>query len=215
MIEIRQRETGAVLHRVEGASLERAELAGADLSRADLRGAYDRRVRWQDAAVGIFLLPLCLVSVLAALFFLLASPFLRAGRRTGGVHAAAFQLRLMPFPLQMLATTLVPPLRRLEPVTAAGAHLAGADLHGQELARANLSQGGLESADLRAVRAGSACLIGARLAGADLREADLSAADFTGADLEGTLLEGARYNTARRWPDGFDPQAHGAVLLHC
>jgi len=72
-----------------------------------------------------------------------------------------------------------------------GANLTGANLNGARLNRANLT--------------------GANFTGAKLYAADLSGADLTGADL--TLTVGARYDDQTRWPDGFDPEAAGAVQV--
>ena len=47
------------------------------------------------------------------------------------------------------------------------------------------------------------CLAGATLRGASLYEANLSGAD----------LCGACYNANTLWPEGFDPEAAGAVLV--
>jgi hypothetical protein len=52
---------------------------------------------------------------------------------------------------------------------------------------------------------------------ADLRNADLSNSclwecDFSGAELTGANLSGVTYDIFTRWPDGFDPKAHGARL---
>lgn len=51
------------------------------------------------------------------------------------------------------------------------------------------------------------------LEGTDVREADLCAADLSDADLTGAVLTAARYNAATRWPEGFDPEAHGALRV--
>ena len=56
-------------------------------------------------------------------------------------------------------------------------------------------------------------LIGADLNGADLRGADLRGSDMSTANLVGTILYESKYNNATRWPDGFDPQEAGAVLV--
>jgi hypothetical protein len=83
-------------------------------------------------------------------------------------------------------------------------HLEGADLRGANL----------KGADLR-----RANLCFARLRGANLRNADLhlEGADLVGAAMEGTLLTGARYgiryDNRTQWPEGFDPQSHGAVQV--
>ena len=82
--------------------------------------------------------------------------------------------------------------------------LVGADLRNINLSGADLTEANLSGADLS----------GADLRGADLREADLSDADLRGADLWGANLRGARYNADTTWPEGFDPVAAGAVLMH-
>jgi HEAT repeat protein len=58
-------------------------------------------------------------------------------------------------------------------------------------------------------------LRGADLRGRDLHNADLVRSDLRGADLRGAKLYradlvGAAYDDATRWPEGFDPEAHGA-----
>lgn len=50
-------------------------------------------------------------------------------------------------------------------------------------------------------------LAGTRLAGSCFRKCDLRRADLAGADLRGL-----RYDRFTRWPAGFDPVEHGAVL---
>lgn len=73
------------------------------------------------------------------------------------------------------------------------------------------------AADLR-----GAVLLSAYLDSADLRSADLSGANLTGAWLAGAKLNGANlrgakfggvvYSGKTKWPDGFDPTAHGARM---
>jgi uncharacterized protein YjbI with pentapeptide repeats len=107
-----------------------------------------------------------------------------------------------------------------------------------ELARAELPRAPLSFAVLR-----GANLVGANLAGADLEGAVLSCtpswpmltipqalsvahlagANLTGANVRGVDFRliylarvnftGAVYDTHTRWPKGFDPQKHGAVLI--
>jgi uncharacterized protein YjbI with pentapeptide repeats len=61
-------------------------------------------------------------------------------------------------------------------------------------------------------------LHGAEFPGASFRDADLRSANLRGADLSGakglisTDLTGAIYDARTRWPKGFDPQQHGAVM---
>jgi uncharacterized protein YjbI with pentapeptide repeats len=105
----------------------------------------------------------------------------------------------------------------------AGAQLFEADLHGANLCGANL-----RGADLT-----HACLNGATLAGADLRGVcfddtpmGLTYVDFLLLDkvtgrwrsvppvtLMNVDLRGARYDRTTRWPAGFDPKRHGAILV--
>ena len=49
--------------------------------------------------------------------------------------------------------------------------------------------------------------------GADLREADLSGANLALADLSGADLSGAKYNKQTQFPDNFNPNKHGMILL--
>jgi hypothetical protein len=73
-------------------------------------------------------------------------------------------------------------------------NLRGADLSGMDLGRM-----GLGRLDLR---------------GANLRNVALENSDLSESNLRGTHLRGARYNRDTRWPAEFDPQRHGAVLVH-
>ncbi len=63
-------------------------------------------------------------------------------------------------------------------------------------------------ADLSGLDLSSANLSGASLHWADLRGANLRWADLTGADLSD-----AKNNADTTWPEGFDPEAAGAVLV--
>jgi len=53
---------------------------------------------------------------------------------------------------------------------------------------------------------------GADLREADLRQADIRGCDFRGANLEHADLTDAIFDSATRWPPGFDPALHGATL---
>jgi hypothetical protein len=93
-----------------------------------------------------------------------------------------------------------------EPITApdlSGAKLPGAHLGGARLGRAILKGADLTGADLTHVV----------FRGSDLRAAKLLGADLTGADLTGADLANALYNSQTRWPEGFDPLKHGALLV--
>jgi uncharacterized protein YjbI with pentapeptide repeats len=121
----------------------------------------------------------------------------------------------------MPATTkLEPKWRRVWELLVRGGEerdLRGIDLRGAELALVRLQGAHFARADLRWAFLEKADLRGADLRGADLREADLRGADLTGvdlahADLRRVRLTGAAYNSRARWPAGFDPAQHGAVL---
>jgi hypothetical protein len=89
------------------------------------------------------------------------------------------------------------------PPDLSGARLPGAVLAGARLVKATLTGADLTKADLSNSR-----LEGANLRGAKLQGTNLSSADLTQADLTDAL-----YDAATRWPTGFDPQKHGALLV--
>lgn len=67
----------------------------------------------------------------------------------------------------------------------------------------------------RIVNVNGGVFYGVDFGNSDLRGADARAADLRGADLSRTVLVGAdftgtTYDRNTRWPDGFDPAAHGA-----
>jgi hypothetical protein len=112
----------------------------------------------------------------------------------------------------------------------AGAHLRGVSLRGAALASANLQGADLRDADLRGANLQGAFLGGAELAGADFRGAHLERVWFCPVidNVEATstairlgkwplhvsgCLISAHYDAHTRWPDGFDPRRHGAVLV--
>jgi hypothetical protein len=121
-----------------------------------------------------------------------------------------------------------------------GADLRKADLRSAHLRRADLRQADLTGADLMNVRAEDAAACHAQFRSANLSCVDFSRADLRsaslqeaflygialedaelqGADLRGTglgeadtRLRNARYDRTTLWPDGFDPEASGAVLV--
>jgi uncharacterized protein YjbI with pentapeptide repeats len=102
--------------------------------------------------------------------------------------------------------------RRLHPAAVGAidkAGMAGLNLAGAYLKGFNLRDANLEGANLK-----GAHLFGVNLARANLTEASLFDADLSEANLSGTILKHARYNANTIWPVGFDPKAHGAVLVH-
>jgi len=114
-----------------------------------------------------------------------------------------------------------------------GANLSKADLRGVFVRKCNFSQANLSNANLRDTDfawAGmdgvdlsnanmfrtnlySVDLTGANLTGANLTNAYMLLADLTGADLTGADLTGAKYDSATKWPEGFDPDQAGAIYL--
>ncbi|WP_437292212.1 pentapeptide repeat-containing protein [Sorangium sp. So ce406] len=114
-----------------------------------------------------------------------------------------------------------------------GATLRAAALEGARLLRCSLVEARLQGcwakdADFRKAVLTKAKLDAADLTGADLREADLhlalvwgarfSGARLDGADmrclqLEAAKLRGATCDLKTRWPEGFDPEAHGVLVV--
>ena len=97
--------------------------------------------------------------------------------------------------------------------------LRGADLSGADLSAANLSGAKLGGADLtgtnlRATKLGAdfhGASVPYDLRGVDLRGANFRGADLTHAQLRGADLHGAFYDSATRWPAGFNPNEAGAL----
>lgn len=106
-----------------------------------------------------------------------------------------------------------------------GFNLSGKDMHGRSLNGADLRDANLRGANFSFARLSAANLTGANLTAANLRgahlnKADLSEADLSGADLSFANLDGAnldaahlmhaKYDSATRWPEGFDFRHSGA-----
>jgi hypothetical protein len=101
-------------------------------------------------------------------------------------------------------------------------NLTGSDLQGSNLARAVLQGADLRTANLTDAILSHASLHEADLRGsilkrADLRHTDLTRARLERADLGGAQLEGSRmtafFDENTVWPDGFDPDAAGAIRV--
>ncbi len=93
------------------------------------------------------------------------------------------------------------------------ADLRGADLRGANLSEADLISTRLKGANLRGADLSEAILAGADLRSANLFRADLNGADLIFADLRGANLSQAEYTKNTIWPEGFDPDAAGAILI--
>ena len=92
---------------------------------------------------------------------------------------------------------------------AAGERLEGDELRGAVLsARDDLSGANLTGANLQFIS-----LRGFNLSRADLSGANLILVHLNGANLSGPNLQGATYTAFSKWPEGFDPEAAGAVLV--
>jgi Pentapeptide repeats (8 copies) len=94
-----------------------------------------------------------------------------------------------------------------------GADLTDANLQGASLDAATLNSAHLRRANLRRANLHAADLMNTDLRGADLSAANLRAADFWNADLRDAKVAGAQYDAQTRWPEGFDPRNHGAILV--
>ncbi len=102
------------------------------------------------------------------------------------------------------------PLRRAK---LNNANLRRANLRGADLFDSNLSHSDLRDANLSGAFLSGANLNEADLRGANLRDAILG---FTRADfvwLGITDLRGAKYNFGTVWPNNFNPERAGAVLV--
>jgi uncharacterized protein YjbI with pentapeptide repeats len=105
-----------------------------------------------------------------------------------------------------------------------GANLRASDLDESDLSNVNLSGADLERAKLYNANLSNSILTGANLQFAKMRGANLSKADLSGANLRwarlqdvklnDAILTNVRYNDRTRWPEGFDPEAAGAVKVY-
>ena len=116
------------------------------------------------------------------------------------------------------------------------AHLVRARLAGSDLSEAVLSHAVLRGSDLRGANLQDAMLFGTNLDQCDLRDAYLGGATIRNASMRGASLQnaqlrgipelgynptrienvdlnGAKYDSRTIWPEGFDPEAAGAVLV--
>jgi hypothetical protein len=98
------------------------------------------------------------------------------------------------------------------------AQLAGADLEGAHLGWSWLRLAQLEGTDLTDANLQEADLAGANLEGAELVGANQNGAHLQGAsllraDLDGARLDGAVADQKTTWPEGFDPQQAGVVVM--
>jgi uncharacterized protein YjbI with pentapeptide repeats len=93
------------------------------------------------------------------------------------------------------------------------ADLRYADLRWADLNGADLREAYLREADLREADLNRADLREAYLYGAKLLWANLSGADLSGANLSEANLSGAEYSDDTIWPDGFNPEEAGAMLV--
>ena len=94
-----------------------------------------------------------------------------------------------------------------------GVNMMGANLRYTDLSYTNLSGALLHSAILKNCTMEYTDLSNANLAFADLSDAILYNTKFIGAELRDVNLNNATYYKYTKWPEGFDPKAHGAILV--
>ena len=105
-----------------------------------------------------------------------------------------------------------------------GANFEGARILNVSFGAVNLSNANLRNADFSGVNLEFADLTNADLRDANFSRVNLHYANLTNSDLRGTDLReikynsntdwtGAIYSVHTQWPEGFDPQAAGAVLV--
>ena len=114
-------------------------------------------------------------------------------------------------------------LADLRAVNLSGADLCRANLYFAKLTDSDLSAANLQLAVLDRADLTGAFLTRANLRGASLERANLFRANLWNARLEGVqceganldraLVTGATYDKMTNWPNGFDPEGAGAVLI--
>jgi uncharacterized protein YjbI with pentapeptide repeats len=180
MIEIRHKQSGAVLARVEGntlhsAMLADAQLAGADLTGADLSHAVLRGANLQEASLdNASLVGTCLdranLQNVSALGANLSEASLRQAKLTGAKLDGS-QLRF--------------------------ARLAGAKFVKASLVEANLAMAEAPNADFSEANLGMADLRGGNFLEANFGRAKLTGANLTGATLPSALAKSTSHQAAK------------------
>lgn len=97
-------------------------------------------------------------------------------------------------------------------VSLLGTRLEGAALDGADVIGCDAVGTVFRHGSLRGARLDTSDLNGADLTGVDLSGAQAYAANLRGACLAGAKLAGVVYDQWTRWPDGFQPEACGAVV---
>lgn len=93
------------------------------------------------------------------------------------------------------------------------AQLLNANLEGATLFETNFTEAHMRKSNLRGVNLVNATLKGTELVRANLENADLSNANLEDAILHQANLRGAKYNKNTTFPEGFDPEAAGAIRV--
>jgi uncharacterized protein YjbI with pentapeptide repeats len=191
-----------------GLICERADLIGANLSRANLSRANLSDANLSDA--NLFGANLFGANLFGA--DLIGASLSRASlSRASLIGASLIGANLIG------ANLIGADLSRdaiLSEANLSDANLSRANLNEVDLSRANLSRANLSRANLSRANLSGADLSGADLSGANLSGADLSGADLSGAkffERHGDLSFRATYTSRTVWPDGFQPDAHGAM----
>ena len=184
MIEIRHKDSGAVLRTFNGESLageymEGAKLAGADLSKRDLQKADLQRADLRDADLsGANLKARC-------------SPGADArGDLRRRKHGKGRPYRFVRPGRRLSRRNLNGAIMRYAKLSEADfseSSLVGADMSMAELG-CDFSRANLMKADLRGSILAGAVMDGATLLGANLTDAKLAGADMSGARLEGAIM---------------------------
>ena len=107
---------------------------------------------------------------------------------------------------------------KLKGVNLKDANLFGANLAGASLTDANLQNTNLEKADLFGVDLSFSNLQYANLQGANLSVVNFQETILLGTNLHtpwwnDTILKGAKYSNSTIFPDGFNPEAAGAIKV--
>jgi uncharacterized protein YjbI with pentapeptide repeats len=191
MVEIKHKDTGGLLLRLDADTLAGVDVHSVDLRGADLRGADLGKAnlsRWCQK--GHDPLPTDV-------------PRSRRGLDLSGADLTGANLQ---------------EARMLE-VNLQSAILASTDLRGANLLLVNLRKADLSHANLEFATMSGCDLTGANLTGANLRTARLDSTVFrhhpqqpTWTSLRGAILTDTLYDRYTAWPPDYDPQRYGAVL---
>ncbi len=94
-----------------------------------------------------------------------------------------------------------------------GCSLILTEFQAADLQDSHFEGGDAAHSDFAGANLAGAAFVDIRLESVSFRGSNLDRSDFSRTAITGALLEGAIYSPLTRWPEGFDPEYSGAILV--